>query len=263
MNNRPELAITVSMSTKEVKDRVAAAKQHFGKARMSTIKTFVVNQCLDYAETKLAKGGWTTSVIGREGNRYQIYSNLLGAVESLDDLHFAHYAMRQLSRIRHNENSSFRESTLPTLMMCRRALVAPMVTQMQKGFAGLAMMGMAALLTDHAGKASTMMLMGTFGYICSTQIVDARLDRSLEMKFNRVLTNGVQQHYQLEDGMSDEIGRFLNAGTRMLGTGLTLFEGAGRQFDRAVGAIAGRMNPQLEAPQEEPQEDQQRANALR
>ena len=108
MNNRPELAINSSMSTKEVKAKVDAAKKHFESARMSTIKTFVVNQCLDYAEKKLAKGGWTTSVVGREVNRYQIYSNLLGAVESLDDLHFTHYAMRQLSRIGVGENSSFR-----------------------------------------------------------------------------------------------------------------------------------------------------------
>lgn len=230
-----DFTISPAMSLNQVTDRVSRARTYFGSRNdLSEAKLKVINAMIQYAEQRLC----ARSLFSKAENRYVIYSEIIRSCHFLDDLHFLHYAAKQLRCIDVYDNSTMR-AILPDVMRDCDYLMAPEVLRAQKAFLGMVAFGFATMFVCHSPIVSTTCItLGLIGYLGSYHIVQERLERSLAMNMNRRLTGGVSQPLQLEDGLSDEIGRFQHAATNMLTHGVRFFEGASTQFGR-VASIPG------------------------
>lgn len=259
-SRKDNFSINIGMKRSDIQAAVKRAKDYFAGVQLSVSKRQVIDAVIDYAEKSLC----TFSLIGKAANRYAIYSNIINFCEQFDDLHFLHYAAQQLQFIDRYENSTLRNTVLPNVIHKRDLLMTPEVARMQKAFMGMTAFGMATLVSGYSpAKASTCMMMGVLGYLGSYYLVLSRLDRSLSMKMNRMITNDSEKPLQLDDGLSDEFGTFQRAATGMLTSGLSIFNRVGDQFGRV--AQLGNVQPQLSlqgaAPAaapviEEPEEEQ-------
>lgn len=240
-DKQQDFIVNASMSKKEIGTKVSAAAEYVENTQFSAIKSYVLKTCITYANENLV------SVFSKDPSRYAIYSNIMTFAKGLDDIHFLAFVINEFKKLRPGENSNFRDTLLPYANSNLKILLSPSVLRMQKASYGIAALGFTMLLSRRAPEATILILAGLIAAFTCEQIVQSRLDRSLHLKLNRLISKGADSTALIQDGFQDEFAIIENSATAMLTNGIRFFTRTGEQFVRLTNGF-GQRNPQLNRP---------------